>query len=178
MICNETVTSSQPILPDNNLLADFLQQRRNVMKYLQSRPTRRKIEVQAIAIIFISSGIWYLWLFFSPFFGFSDDKSINPVYLIYTSFLLTAGVNLFRLRRSGRDLTLALLSIRAITNVLILALLLVQKSENQPVSVTIVIMVIWLFVALLLIAFLMQKETGGVFSVEDSSNITQSNVLS
>jgi len=148
------------------------------MKYFQSRPMRRKIEVQAIAIIFISLGIWYLWLFFSPFFGVSDDKNINPVYLIYTSFLLTAGVNLFRLNQSGRDLTLALLSIRAITNVFTLAWLLFQKSEYQSILVTMLMWVIWLFVVLLMMAFLLQKETKDTFSLEENSTATQSEALS
>ena len=148
------------------------------MKYFQSPLSRRKIEVQVIAITFVFLGIYYLWLFSSPFLGVSSDKNINPVYLIYTSFLLTAGFNLFRLKQSGRDLTLALLSIRAITNVFILVLLLIQKSENQPVSVTMIIIVIWLFVVLLMIAFLMQKGTEKIFSVEENSNTPQSNLLS
>ena len=140
------------------------------MKYIQSHVLRRKIEVRAMAVIFLYLGVWYLWLFFSPFFVVSRDKTLNPVLLIYTSFLLTAGINLFRLKQSGRDLTLTLLSIRAIINVFLLLWLLVQKldNHNQSVAASTITVSAWLFVVILMIVFLLQRETKEVFSIEEN----------
>jgi len=154
---------------------------------------KRKIAVKAIAIIFMSLGIWYLGLFFLPFFDINSDKNLNLVYLIYTSFLLQAGWGLFKLKESGRSLVLFLLALRAITNLVVLTWVLFFKEDKSSLIINFLgkpffnsenllmfamILLAWLFVVLLMMAFLLQRETGEIFSPEENTTTSQSKVMS
>jgi hypothetical protein len=153
----------------------------------------RKITIRAIAVVFIFLGVKYLVDFLSPFFVTSADKSLNLTYLVYSSFLYYAGFNLYKLKDSGRNLTLALLSIRLITNLAFSTwvLFIFLKGESFRIDINFlnknypfaeyriefaVIMLIWSFIVLLMIAFLLQKKSKEIFSPEKNSFAPQSEV--
>lgn len=153
----------------------------------------RKFGVKAIAIFFMASGIMYLGMFFLPFFDKASDKSLNLVYLVYTSFLLQAGWWLFNLKDMGRNLVIFLLSLRAIANSVVLGWFFLQDKSDFSVVVNFLgkpffnsedplsfvsIEVIWFFIVVAMIMFLSQKETRQIFSSDDGISQSQAEAIS
>jgi hypothetical protein len=154
---------------------------------------KRKIVLRAIAIIFMALGLWYLGLFFWPLIDVTADKNLNPVYLVFTAFLFQSGFDLFRLKESGRKLVLFLLSIRAIVNLSLLAWSLFPQSDNfsffiiflgkpflnsENLSLFVVIILAWVLVVLLMMAFLLQRETREIFVSKANEIASEPKVVS
>lgn len=153
----------------------------------------RRIGIKAIALLFMSLGIVYLGMFFLPFFDSVPDEGLNLIYLIYTSFLFQAGWWLINLKENGRNLVIFLLSLRAIANSVVLVWLFLQdKSDFSAVvnflgkpffksegSFTFVMIVaVWLFIVIAMMAFLLQKETRLMFSSDYEKSQPQIKMLS
>ncbi len=138
---------------------------------------KRKTVIRAIAIIFIFLSIEYLRCFFLPLLGESPDKNLNPTYLVYTFILLATGLGLFNLKAFGRISALVLLPLRVIINFLFLIKVLPLQDElfafnfygmsflqTEGKIGFIIYLMVWVLAAVLMITFLMERETKSMFS--------------